>query len=404
MLTRLSKIFKEINAYLVGASVRDMILGAKPQKIEVVARCLPHKLLEIGATPISRQAEFPVFSFYNEFLGNIQITLPRGAKGAVDACCNPYLSIEEDLATRDFTINAIAIDIHTGSRIDPFAGYADLTCGLLRHVSGKFFTNPLGVFQAYRLCTKGLTLAPETRALIKRIGIDEFAGIPAERVYDELIEAMAGEHPARFFTEMVTTGGGLTVFGEVFFMARIPAGPPEFHGDESILEHSVEILKRVAVMTPDPIFRLSAFFHDVGKVLSPMAEWPHHYGHDVAGANTIETRFRALKAPVEVIQAVSAVCALHMKAQKWDQMRSGAALDLASSAHNSGVDRILPLVVKADTGRDMRGWDAALEISGLSASHLGIESEWIDGHNDEQVQALVLQRRAELFKGVLAAA
>ena len=93
-----------------------------------------------------------------------------------------------------------------------------------------------------------------------------------------------------------------------------------------------------------------------------------------------------------------------MKAQKWDQMRPGAALDLASSAHNSGVDRILPLVVKADAGRDMRGWDAALEISGLPASHLGIDPEWIAGHNDEQFQALVLERRAELFKEVLSAA
>ena len=107
-----------------------------------------------------------------------------------------------------------------------------------------------------------------------------------------------------------------------------------------------------------------------------------------------------MNAPIEVSKAVFGICDLHMKAAKWEQMRAGSAISLAGKAIGCRVEKILPMIVKADTGCEMNGWEDALKIARMSATALGISREWMAAHQGEpsQIQALVMQKRAELFK------
>src|SRR5215510_11372537 len=188
--------------YRVGGSVRDELLGRPvADRDYVVVGATPEEMLAQGFRPVGR--EFPVFlhpETHEEYaLARTERKRGRGHRGFTFYAA-PDVTLEEDLARRDLTINAMARDAK-GGLIDPYRGAADLERGLLRHVGPAFAEDPLRVLRVARFAARfGFDVAPETEALLEGIAASgELATLSPERVWQELSRALLEAQPSRFF-------------------------------------------------------------------------------------------------------------------------------------------------------------------------------------------------------------
>jgi tRNA nucleotidyltransferase (CCA-adding enzyme) len=189
--------------YLVGGAVRDELLGRPVRERDwVVVGSTPDEMLALGYRQVGR--DFPVF-LHAETSEEYALarTERKTGPGHTGFVCHagPDVTLEEDLARRDLTVNAMA-RAPDGVLVDPFGGRADLQAHLLRHVSAAFAEDPLRVFRVARFAAQlpGFTVAPETLALMRRMADDGLlAELSAERVWQELHKALSCAEPARFF-------------------------------------------------------------------------------------------------------------------------------------------------------------------------------------------------------------
>jgi len=214
-----------VKIYRVGGSVRDELLG-RP--------VADHDYVVVGATPEAMRAggfravgrDFPVFLHprtHDEYaLARTERKTGRGHRG-FSFHAAPEVTLEEDLARRDLTINAMA-RADDGTLIDPFGGERDLREGVLRHVGPAFSEDPLRVLRVARFAARfGFRVAPETEALMRAIASSgELETLSAERVWQELAKALMEAEPSRFFVTLRRCGalGRLlpeleTLFGSV---------------------------------------------------------------------------------------------------------------------------------------------------------------------------------------------
>lgn len=184
----------EITLFLVGGAVRDLLQGREPKDLDFIAFSTPEKLLALGGKFADSKTCIPVFVF--DFDGiQVEIALPRkdiktgkGYKGF--SFSFEGVSLIDDLARRDFTINAIALD-SDGNIIDPFNGVNDLRNKILRAVNPQAFADdPLRVIRLCRFSSKGFKPAEETIELARKVPREEFEALPVERFINELIKAL----------------------------------------------------------------------------------------------------------------------------------------------------------------------------------------------------------------------
>src|SRR3982751_1044217 len=186
--------------YRVGGSVRDEMLGRSVADHDwVVVGATPELLIASGYMPVGK--DFPVFlhpDTREEYaLARTERKHGRGYRG-FEFFASPDVTLDEDLARRDLTINAMARDEH-GTLIDPFGGAADLYAGVLRHVSPAFVEDPLRVLRVARFAARfGFKVAPETARLMRTlVASGELAELSPERVWQELARGLMESHPAR---------------------------------------------------------------------------------------------------------------------------------------------------------------------------------------------------------------
>ncbi|HET7031665.1 MAG TPA: multifunctional CCA addition/repair protein [Casimicrobiaceae bacterium] len=186
--------------YRVGGSVRDELLGRRiVDRDWVVVGATPEILVASGYKPVGR--DFPVFlhpETREEYaLARTERKHGRGYRG-FEFFVSPDVTLDEDLARRDLTINAIARDEH-GSLIDPFGGEADLRTGILRHVSPAFVEDPLRVLRVARFAARfGFKVARQTLALMRELAESgELSSLAPERVWQELARGLMEPHPSR---------------------------------------------------------------------------------------------------------------------------------------------------------------------------------------------------------------
>jgi tRNA nucleotidyltransferase (CCA-adding enzyme) len=205
--------------YLVGGAVRDRLIDARSNRPQpasttdrdwVVVGATPAQLLELGFTQVGK--DFPVF-LHPETKEEYALARTERKRGSghtgfeVDA--SPTVTLLEDLSRRDLTINAIAEDAQ-GRLIDPSGGQQDIAQGWLRHVSAAFVEDPLRVFRVARFAAQlaGFRVAPETQLLMNQICAQgELQTLSSERVWQELVKALAGPEPQRFFEVLEACGG-----------------------------------------------------------------------------------------------------------------------------------------------------------------------------------------------------
>ncbi|MFW6092729.1 MAG: multifunctional CCA tRNA nucleotidyl transferase/2'3'-cyclic phosphodiesterase/2'nucleotidase/phosphatase [Pseudomonadota bacterium] len=195
--------------YLVGGAVRDELLGRPVRERDwVVVGATPDEMTALGYRQVGR--DFPVFlhpdTGEEHALARTERKTGPGHTGFV-CHAGPDVTLEDDLARRDLTVNAMARDA-SGALVDPFDGKRDLENRVLRHVSDAFVEDPLRVFRVARFAAQlpGFSVAPETASLMTRMARrGELAELAAERVWQELHKALAAEAPRRFFEVLAGT-------------------------------------------------------------------------------------------------------------------------------------------------------------------------------------------------------
>ncbi|MGV8960790.1 MAG: multifunctional CCA addition/repair protein [Stenotrophomonas sp.] len=323
--------------YLVGGAVRDALLGlAAGDRDWVVVGASQAQMEAQGYKPVGR--DFPVFlhphTSEEYALARTERKSGRGYRGfVVDA--DPSVTLEEDLARRDFTINAIARDETSGELVDPYGGVRDIERRVLRHVGPAFSEDPLRVLRAARFMARfaplGFSVAPETMALMREIAASgELDTLVPERVWQELRKVLASRQPSAFLRTLHDAGALGAILPELEALYGVPQRA-EYHPEVDTGRHQEMVSDMAARLAPgDALIGFAALTHDLGKGLTPRAEWPRHLMHEQRGIKPLQQLCERLKLPLDYRQLAEAVCREHLNVHRIDELRDATVLQLLS--------------------------------------------------------------------------
>ena len=326
-----------MQVYLVGGAVRDALLGlAVKERDWVVVGGTREELLSLTYREVGR--DFPVFlhpqTQEEHALARLERKVAPGYRGFVVEF-GPEVTLEEDLARRDLTINAIAQSAD-GKLIDPFGGGRDLKAKLLRHVSPAFVEDPVRVLRVARFAARfaplGFQVAPETlalmRAMVQRREVD--ALVP-ERVWQETEKALREPKAAEFFRVLRACGALHAVYPEIDALFGVPQ-PAQWHPEIDTGLHTLMVLEQAALLSPDPAVRFAALVHDLGKGTTPPEEWPSHRGHEERSVSLIEALAQRLRLPGEYRELGVIVARYHGIVHRAFELKSKTILEFLERA------------------------------------------------------------------------
>ncbi|OEE77202.1 multifunctional CCA addition/repair protein [Vibrio ordalii] len=322
-----------MQVYLVGGAVRDQLLHIDIyDKDWVVVGSSPEQMLATGFTPVGK--DFPVFlhpKTKQEYA--LARTERKTGAGYTGFACYyaPDVTLEEDLARRDLTINAIAQD-NAGKLIDPYGGQRDLHNRLLRHVSDAFIEDPLRVLRVARFAAKfahlGFTIADETMALMKQITQSgELQHLTAERVWQEWQKSLATQHPEIFISALRQCGALKVVLPELDRLFGVPQ-PEKWHPEIDTGVHTLMVAAQAAKLSSSIAVRFAAQVHDLGKGVTPKSEWPSHKMHCHTGINIIKALCERVRIPNECKELALLVCEQHSNIHRAAELKPSTKLKI----------------------------------------------------------------------------
>jgi poly(A) polymerase len=307
--------------YLVGGSVRDALMGRDPDlgDLDYASDARPDEI--VGILSPWAESVFTVGAEYGTVAARRdhvihEITTFRRDVYREDSR-KPVVTfsddIETDLSRRDFTVNAMALRLlPEPEMVDPFGGLVDLGAGVLRTPLDpeiSFGDDPLRMLRLYRfVATLGFEVEESSDAAVRSMG-ERLGIISAERIRDELIKLIIGDHVARALGGLVDSGLAGVFVPE---LAALSNQHDPLHRHKDVLAHTIAV---VAKCPPDPVVRLAALFHDIGKpdtrAFGPGGVSFHH--HEVVGARLTRARLQALRFSNEEVDDVSRLVYLHMR-------------------------------------------------------------------------------------------
>jgi tRNA nucleotidyltransferase (CCA-adding enzyme) len=320
--------------YLVGGAVRDELLGLPVRERDwVVVGARAEELQAQGFKPVGK--EFPVFLHPRNgeeyALARTERKTGPGYRG-FETLFSPDVTLEQDLERRDLTINAIAKDPDGGGLIDPFGGQRDLGERVLRHVSGAFVEDPVRVLRVARFAARfaplGFKVAPETLDLMREIAArGELDTLVSERVWQETQRALEMPAPARFFEVLRDANALPIIFPELHALFGVPQ-PEQWHPEIDTGVHTLMVLEQAAKLSDDPVVRLAALTHDLGKGTTPPSEWPRHIAHEQRGVALVEAMCDRLKIPNAYRELAALVSRYHLDAHRVTELRDSTLLEV----------------------------------------------------------------------------
>ncbi|MDH4393441.1 MAG: multifunctional CCA addition/repair protein, partial [Aquabacterium sp.] len=352
-----------MQAWIVGGAVRDRLLGLSVNDRDwVVVGSTPEAMAAAGYTPVGR--DFPVFlhpQTKQEYaLARTERKSGRGYLGFT-VLASPDVTLEDDLARRDLTINAIAEDPATGVLVDPFGGQQDLQQRVLRHVGPAFVDDPVRLLRLARLAARfaDFTVAPETEALLAQmVASGEVDHLVPERVWQELSRGLMEDRPDRMFAVLRQCGALQVLLPEVDRLWGVPQ-PAEHHPEIDTGLHLMLVLGQAARLQAALPVRYACLVHDLGKGTTPPEQWPRHIGHEqrsVALARQVAQRW---KVPADCAALAEVVAREH------------------GNIHRSagfGADAVLRLLERCDAlRRPQRFADALLACECDARGRTGLE-------------------------------
>jgi tRNA nucleotidyltransferase (CCA-adding enzyme) len=300
--------------YLVGGAVRDRLLGLPVVDRDwTVVGGSPQQLLDAGYRMVGR--DFPVFihpSSGEEYaLARTERKVAPGYAGfAFHAAAD--VTLEQDLARRDLTINAMAEDAQ-GEVIDPFGGQRDLAARQLRHVSEAFVEDPVRILRLARFAARfgDFSVAPETLALARQmVQAGEVDALVPERVWQELSRGLMEAAPARFFEVLRECGALARLLPEVDRLWGVPQRA-EHHPEVDTGVHLMMVMQMSARLNASLAVRFACLGHDLGKGSTPPDQWPRHIGHEERSVRLLRTLCDRLRVPTECRELAEVVAREH---------------------------------------------------------------------------------------------
>lgn len=317
--------------YLVGGSVRDAMLGGIGHDLDFTTSASPgetHAILS-DFTPSTWDIgrDFGTIGAMKREGGKewqIEVTTFR-ADAYEPGSRKPVVAfgerIEEDLVRRDFTVNAMAMDVVAGEFVDPWGGLHDLADGVLRTPAPaevSFSDDPLRMLRAARFASRlGFRVAPEVQDAMRDMA-ERITIVSAERIQSEFTGLLLTDSPREGLDLLVRTGVA------EHFLPELPAlrlERDEHMRHKDVYAHSLTVLEQAIDLEkarghePDIVSRLAALLHDVGKPATRRFEGSkvtfHH--HDVVGAKLVSKRLKALKYSTAIVKSVAKLVELHLR-------------------------------------------------------------------------------------------
>jgi poly(A) polymerase len=335
LLSELGSAFADAGheLYLVGGSVRDALLGrlgspdldfatdARPEQVQQIVRAWADSVWDTGIA----------FGTVGVGKGEYRLEITTFRADRYDQVSrNPEVRfgdrLDDDLARRDFTVNAMAVRITPagpGEFLDPLGGMAALRARVLDTPSApsvSFGDDPLRMLRAARFVSQlGFTVAPRVRTAIEEMA-PQLDRISAERVAAELDKLLLGDDPVAGIDLLVQTGLGEVVLPEVGGMQM---AIDEHHQHKDVYQHSLTVLRQAIALEgprpeggPDLVLRWAALLHDIGKPATrrhePNGGVSFHH-HEVVGAKMARKRLRALKYSKQMADDISQLVYLHLR-------------------------------------------------------------------------------------------
>ena len=269
--------------YLVGGAVRDVLMGrAVGDRDWVVVGSRPEELRDAGFLAVGR--DFPVFldpeTREEHALARTERKTGPGYHG-FEFHADSDVTLEEDLARRDLTINAIAQD-ENGALIDPHGGRRDIAAKVLRHVSPAFAEDPVRILRLARFAARfaDFAVAAETEALMREmVRAGEVDALVPERVWQEVSRGMMEAKPSRMFEVLRGCGALARVLPEVDRLFGVPQRA-DYHPEVDTGVHLMMVLDMAARLEASLPVRYACLGHDLGKGTTPPEILPRHLRHE----------------------------------------------------------------------------------------------------------------------------
>ena len=304
--------------YQVGGAVRDALLGLPVHDRDwLVVGGTPEAMVAQGFTPVGR--DFPVFlhpQTHEEYaLARTERKSGHGYQGFT-VYTSPVVTLEEDLARRDLTINAIAAPADwTGAEavFDPYHGVADLHAKVLRHVTEAFAEDPVRILRVARFAARftDFSVAPETMALMQAmVQAGEVALLVPERVWQEISRGLMQAQPERMFAVLRACGALAVLLPELDRLWGVPQRA-DYHPEVDTGLHTMLVLGQAVQQQAPLAVRWACLVHDLGKGTTPADVLPRHIGHEQRGAKLVRQVGERWRVPKECTELAELVAAEH---------------------------------------------------------------------------------------------
>ncbi|MDO4795941.1 MAG: multifunctional CCA addition/repair protein [Brachymonas sp.] len=317
--------------YRVGGAVRDQLLGLPVQDNDwVVVGATPDQMLAQGFVPVGK--DFPVFlhpaSKEEYALARTERKTAPGYTGfAVHFASD--VTLEQDLARRDLTINAIA-QAPDGSLHDPYHGQRDLRERVLRHVTAAFAEDPVRILRVARFAARygDFSVAPETMQLMQSmVAAGETDHLVPERSWQEISRGLMEQRPSRMIRVLRESGALARVLPEVDALFGIPQRA-EYHPEIDTGEHLLLVLDMAAqLQAPLPV-RYACLCHDLGKATTPTHLLPRHLGHEQRSAALLQPMSVRLRVPNDCRELAHVVAKEHGNIHRSSDLNAAATVRL----------------------------------------------------------------------------
>jgi tRNA nucleotidyltransferase (CCA-adding enzyme) len=313
-----------MNVFVVGGAVRDVLMGLPVNDRDwVVVGSTPEAMSAQGYVPVGK--DFPVFlhpQTREEYaLARTERKTARGYKGfAVQAA--PDVTLEEDLARRDLTVNAMAVPValahqdHStwaGYIVDPYGGQRDLKTKVLRHVTDAFAEDPVRILRLARFAARfaDFTVADETMALMRQMVEDgEADHLVPERVWQELAKGLMAEKPSLMFEVLRDCGALKVLLPELDRLWGVPQRA-EYHPEVDTGVHMMLVMDMAARLNTPLAVRVACLMHDLGKGTTPADVLPRHIGHEGRSVKLLQKVCERLRVPTDCKELAEVVAREH---------------------------------------------------------------------------------------------
>lgn len=332
-----------MDIYLVGGAVRDALLArdtaaaAHVDRDWVVVGATPEAMAEQGFLPVGK--DFPVFlhpQTREEYaLARTERKTAPGYHGFAFHT-DPGVTLEDDLARRDLTINAMAVaqaqadDPTRAALIDPHGGQRDLQNRVLRHVTGAFAEDPVRILRLARFAARfpDFTVATETQALmVKMVEHGEVDHLVPERVWQELSRGLMEQRPSRMFEVLRDCGALVRLLPEVDRLWGVPQRA-DYHPEVDTGVHLMMVLDMSARLGASLPVRFACLCHDLGKGTTPADVLPRHLDHEARSAELLKDVCERWRVPRECRELADVVAREHGHIHRSEGLGAAALLRL----------------------------------------------------------------------------